>query len=333
MRKKTRITVYIGFFCLLLLMVDPTTALSGATNGIRQVLQVIIPSLFPYFFISTYLNTNLLGMHIPGIRFIANKLHIPKGGDSLLLLGIIGGYPVGAQAIASTYKDGAISKNCAQILLGYCNNAGPAFIFGVTASLFPESYMAWLLWLIQILSTLITAHFLPRPNDQHIIWRNIRNITIIHTLQRSIRSMVSVCGWIILFKILIAYITKPLLSLDNNVLTLLSGLLELSNGCLSLSEISRHSVRFILCSIFLSFGGLCVLMQTKSTTESMGLGLYLPGKLIQTSISFLLSVVLSAVLFQDEVLNSYWLILGIIVSLLIILYIKIIVKNNCGKIS
>ena len=333
MWKKRIFPIVLCGFCMLLLMIDPSTALSGATDGITQVLQVIIPSLFPYFFITSYLNASLLGMSIPGIQILANRLHIPKGADSILLLGFIGGYPVGAQTITNTYKEGHLTKDCARILLGYCSNAGPAFIFGVTASMFPTSYAPWCLWFLQIISTIITAHFLPKPNGQDIIWNNVSRITAIIALQRSLRSMASVCGWIILFKILIAYISKPMQALGGNALILLSGILELSNGCLSLVNIPTDSARFVLCSVFLSFGGLCVLMQTRSVAGALGLGLYLPGKLMQVAICFILSLPLSFILFQEKAMSVPWMVVGSTVSILVILCIKTICKNNCGNSS
>ena len=333
MQKKRIAPIIFCSVCMLLLMIDPTTALLGATDGITQVLQVIIPSLFPYFFITTYLNASLLGLHIPGIRSLANKLRIPKGGDSILLLGFIGGYPVGAQTIANTYEEGAITKDCARILLGYCNNAGPAFIFGVTASMFPSSYTPWCLWLLQIIATVITGHLLPKASTQDITWKNSCKITAISALQRSFRSIASVSGWIILFKILIAYITKPMQALGNNALIFLAGILELSNGCLSLVKVPMDSLRFVLCSVFLSFGGLCVLMQTRSAAGALGLGLYLPGKLIQTAICFLLSLPLSFILFRENAMAAHWMILGSITSVFVIVSIRLLCKNNGGNSS
>ena len=63
------------------------------------------------------------------------------------------------------------------------------------------------------------------------------------------------------------------------------GFLELSNGCCSLSEIASIPIRYILCSGMLSFGGLCITMQTASLISDLSLSGYLKGKAIQTGFS------------------------------------------------
>ena len=86
---------------------------------------------------------------------------------------------------------------------------------------------------------------------------------------------------------------------ESNLITFIAGILELSNGCILLTQIHSEAVRFILCSGFLSFGGICVLMQTASVTDSLGLGLYIPGKIIQTAISILTASIAVFVIYPD----------------------------------
>ncbi len=275
-------------------------AVSGAIAGIDLCLKVILPSLFPFFVVTTYLNHCLMGIRIPGIGTVGKLLKIPDGGESLLLLGLIGGYPVGAQLITDAYQSRQISKRTGQILLGYCSNAGPAFIFGITGSLFASTWISFGLWGIHILSALLTGFLLPRPCGEQQYTPFTASITLPAALQRSIRICASVCGWIILFKILLSYLNLWLAPIiGNHTMITISAVMELSNGCIQLSQISSHTSRFILCSAFLSFGGLCVLLQTVSVTSDLGLGLYIPGKLMQTSLSILLSILYSVLYFHE----------------------------------
>ena len=300
---KRDLPVIISVSFIILLMLTPKIAQNGALEGIQQSVYVIIPSLFPYFFVTIYLNAWLLGIKVPGVYHLSKLLGLPSGGDPILLLGMIGGYPVGAQSIANTYQHGAIDRDSAHILLGYCNNAGPAFIFGVTTHLFSNLAVPWALWGVQILATICTGFILPKPLNTEIIQHEKRRLSAIEALQKSLHSIASVCGWIILFKILLTYL--DMLPIGENTQVILSGLLELSNGCLALRNIQREAIRFILCSLFLSFGGICVLMQTKSSVGSLGLGYYLPGKIIQTMLSILFSPVASFLLFKDPMLIQF----------------------------
>jgi hypothetical protein len=48
----------------------------------------------------------------------------------------------------------------------------------------------------------------------------------------------------------------------------------------------------------LAFGGISVAMQTKSITRELGFGYYFPGKVLQFTISLLLSVTVKIILFS-----------------------------------
>lgn len=109
-------------------------------------------------------------------------------------------------------------------------------------------------------------------------------------LKRSIRVMTMVCGWIVLFRVLITFLDRWLLwLLPNEASVAVMGILELTNGCCQLEQIENTGLRFMAASGLLAFGGLCVTMQTVSVTGKLGLGTYLSGKLIQTVISLILS--------------------------------------------
>ena len=63
----------------------------------------------------------------------------------------------------------------------------------------------------------------------------------------------------------------------------------LSNGCCALYGQNQEEVRFLLASVMLAFGGICVTMQTMSATKGLSLRYYFMGKGLQTIFSFLLS--------------------------------------------
>ena len=291
----------IALILLALLIFKTDTAVTGAWDGVQLCIRVIIPTLFPFFVVTTYLNQLLLGTTIPGLQAICRILHIPKGGDSLLLLGLIGGYPVGAQLINTVYTQKQISKRTAKILLGYCNNAGPAFIFGTAAVLFSRKEIPFIIWLIQIVSAIIVGSLLPKPQPEEVRIQQVQGFGAAELIQNSMRICASVCGWVILFKIIIAFASY---AVPQNLLTYISGILELSNGCQSLSNLTAEADRFILFCVFLSFGGICVMLQTASAVPAVGKGLYVPGKLMQTIISYFLSTILSPLLFPG--VQTHW---------------------------
>lgn len=321
--RKRRLQIFISIIIMILLILDTSTATRGASEGIEVCIKAVIPALFPFFIVTTYLNTSLLGHSVPFLHPLIKTLSIPKGGDSLLLLGLIGGYPVGAQLISQAYHNQQISKQTSRILLGYCSNAGPAFIFGITGSLFSSVYIPIILWGLQIGSALITGYFLPRPEIEYIHWSNKQENTITSALRKSLIICVIVCGWIILFKVILSYLDVLIENCCGNIAkVLLAGFIELSNGCLQLAGIPSVSLRFILCSAFLSFGGLCVIFQTASAAESIGLGLYIHGKIMQTTISTIASILLTFLLFPNDKIKVSYAVCTIISCVVILLITK-----------
>lgn len=331
-RKIHLLSAILAAAALALLIIDTKTAYSGAKAGLSLCTEVIIPSLFPFFVFSNYLCSTLMNQSIVGSTILRKWLHIPVGCESLLIVGLLGGYPVGAQLIAHSCKDNQIDMKTGHILLGYCSNAGPAFIFGVAGSLFTAKWITFSLWVIHICSALITGFLLPRPHVTASKHTQKQSASIIQSVRSSINACASVCAWVILFRVLISYIDKVFISSKSSILsTVIKGMLELSNGCLQLIAIRDDAIRFLLCSLFLAFGGLCVLLQTASVTANIGLGFYLPGKILQTCISVLLSLTLIPILFSVESLSPTDYLSISSLCMVMILLVKITFKKSGGN--
>lgn len=293
MRKlRTGIPAAIG---LLILILDTKTALIGASRGLELCLRTVIPSLLPFFFLSMLLTSVLIGEDIPILRPLGKLLGVNKGAESLVLVGMLGGYPAGAQCVAQTYRDGALTKQSAQRMIAFCNLAGPAFLFGIIAGKFSSGYAPWALWGIHIFSAFLVAVLLPGRSSETAALRQSKPLTLSEALHRSLRIMATVCGWIILLRIIITFLELWVLwLLPVPVQVAITGILELSNGCCDLGRISNEGLRFILCSGILAFGGVCVCMQTASVAEGLSLKQYYMGKALQVLFSVLIASVIQA---------------------------------------
>lgn len=288
MRQKQKILALAAALGMLVLILDSKTALKGATEGIDLCVRSVIPSLFPFFVLSSMLTSSVSGRNGAWLQFIGKIFHVPAGAETLLLTGILGGYPVGARAVSQAVEEGQLSPIAGRRMMAFCSNAGPSFIFGIAAGMFPEFSAGWLLWAIQILSAMVTARFFPGEGSAAVKGGKCRGIT--EAVRDSVRAMANVCAWVILFRVLIVILDRWFLWLLPDVWAVfISGLLELSNGCLLLDKINDPGVRFILCSAMLSFGGICVTMQTLSQATAVDSRLYLPGKTIQACISVILA--------------------------------------------
>ena len=284
---------------MLLLILDARTGFQGAAEGIRLCISSVIPSLFPFFVLSMVLTGAIAGSTWRGLRPLGRLCGLPKGAESLLVVGLMGGYPVGAQSIAQAYRAGSLNEQDARRMLGFCSNAGPAFVFGILGSMFSTPWAAWLLWIIHILSAIAVGIILPGRSSRTAVPPAGQTLSLPEAVERSLKIMAGVCGWVVLFRMILAILNRWMLwMLPQNAQIAAAGLLELTNGCFRLPSIEEQGLRFLLASGFLACGGICVTMQTLSVTGALGLGQYIPGKLLQTGISVLLAGILQNLIFS-----------------------------------
>jgi len=283
------------------LVFDSKTAFQGAADGINLCLQTIIPSLFPFLFLSIIFIRGIAGQCPTFMKRIGRALGMPEGSEGFLFVGILGGYPSGAVCIAESYRCGQIKKDQAEHLLGFCNNAGPAFIFGMAGSLFSVQ-AAWALWIIHILSALLASLLLPKYDTSATSVKVECSSSSANALVYAIRNTAKICGWVVLFRIFIGFSEKWFLwTFPEAIQCIFYGLLELSNGICSLPCIESLPLRFLFFSAFLSIGGICILVQTKTAAEPLSLRWYLVGKLLQCFFSVIFSILLCPVLFPMSV--------------------------------
>jgi threonine/homoserine efflux transporter RhtA len=114
-------------------------------------------------------------------------------------------------------------------------------------------------------------------------------------------------------------------------MVIFQAILELSNGCLALSSLQSETTRFILCAAFLACGGFCVLLQTMSVTAFLGLGLYIPGKIMQTSVSLILATAIAYYLFPSRPISATITIPLVICTAIIISISRIWIKKRYGN--
>lgn len=292
---------------LLVLILDAKTAVLGAQEGITLCLQTVIPALFPFFVISSLLTGILTYSRIKGLCFLGRICGMPSGTEHIFLIGLLGGYPAGASLVYQSWENGYISDKSAKRMLAYCNNAGPAFIFGLCGPIFGGVKYSWIMWGIQILSAIFTGFlFRTEPTDRSTRHGNAQSIALPIALDNGLKSIARVCGWVVLFRTGICIIKSWLPSVMPPIIqTLLFGVLELTNGCYEIGTISSPGDRFICTAFLLSSGGLCVLMQTVSITGKLGIGKYIPGKFTQAIFSVFLSVLLQLLLFPESQQAKY----------------------------
>lgn len=319
---KNIISITIILYIIFLIIFINTNFLA-AKNGLILFANNVLPSLFPFFIAAELLQyTNLVYYLSKKFNKLMKPLfNLPGSAVYPFIIGMISGYPVGAQIVCNLYKESICSKEEAERMLALCNNSGPLFVIAtVGISFYNSSTIGFILFAIHIFSAIIVGiitSFLSKNNhtktnydysfkiQPSIKFSSLGNI-LKQSIKNSIKSVLIVGGFITFFSIIISiinntkilYPTNLLLSkffnINYNIINATSiGIIEFTNGLNLLSHISEKNITllFSLSSLLIGFGGFSVFLQVMGIASSNNLNIkkYLLGKLLQGIIAFIIT--------------------------------------------
>lgn len=297
-----------------LLFLFPTQSAQGARLGVNLCLELLIPALFPFFVLSSlFISTGLAqACSKPLEPFMRRGFGVSSPGAAAFCLGLIGGYPSGARAIAGLVAQGTCSRAEARRLSLFCNNCGPAFFLGaVGGGVFGRKDAGFLLLGTNLIAALLIgmlAKNLLGSIEQNTIStnRSIKRIPLIDAFPDCVRgafsSTLNVCAYVILFSVFAAladhtelfsvissWLTFLFPDSDGKILSqsLCMGILEISTGTSALQEANALSLALPLASFLLGWGGLSVHCQSLPFWRQAGVPMfpYLKAKLLQGVLS------------------------------------------------
>jgi len=288
-RLKSVLKILLSASFLLLLLTNPQAVSSAAKEGLSISLYLVLPSVFPFAVISTYICSCLT---LPSFitKPFSRLTGISENGAAPFLMGIISGYPTGALLISESFRRNQLSKSECEHLLPFANAAGPLFITGVAGvGLFGSvqiGYFLYFIHLLSIYSVMLLFRFPTLKSNGHK--RITSPVSLIHSVDKAMNSMINVIGCIVFFSV----ICKAIDIMGIFVSPVPSGILELTNGLnrLALSDLPLR-LKLSLASFFCGFSGLCILLQIQSCVKDLKLSLkkYVMFKLCIAFVGFILT--------------------------------------------
>ncbi len=307
------------------LMLWPQEAMSAARDGLTLCANVIIPSLFPFFVLSSLVVelglAGYLGRLLEGVMRPLFRVGGPCA--SAGALGFIGGYPVGARTALSLYQKGMCTRTEAQRLLAFCNNSGPAFILGVVGTgVFASSRAGVLIYLAHAAASVCVGllfRFYGREKggkEGHpppCIRTTSFPAAFTTAVRDSFLSTLNICAFVVFFMVVIRMLTlsglltgladvlgELLAPLGLNAMwarRLLTGVLELTSGVWSLNGEGSLTGRLSMAAFLLGWAGLSVHCQVLSFLGESDLSprTYLIGKFLHGTLSALFTAALARV--------------------------------------
>ncbi|GEL75987.1 sporulation integral membrane protein YlbJ [Tenuibacillus multivorans] len=122
-------------FLAIAIIVYPDQSFDASIRGITLWLEVVFPSLLPFFIVAELLLAfgivRLIGMILePLMRPLFN---IPGSGGVVIGMGLASGYPSGAKITSRLRQEGVLTQTEAERLVSFTNASNPLFIFGAIA--------------------------------------------------------------------------------------------------------------------------------------------------------------------------------------------------------
>ena len=276
--------------CMAVLLRQNETVSAAVRQGLALCARSVIPSLFPFFVVVSF---------AVGCGFFAalRRLGLPVGA-AVFLVGVVGGYPVGARTVGELYRGGDLSKERAEALLTFCSNAGPSFIFSIAGmGVFGSREIGLALYGIHILSALAAGGLLgslrparnasnPAGFDRKIAGNGAKLPALfVSCVGSAAAAMVNICAFVVFFLVVMALARQAWPAVPPLAL----GLLELTGGITSLEA---SPAGFCMAAALLGWGGVSVHCQTAAVLEDTGLSLkrYLLAKALQAVVSALFAL-------------------------------------------
>lgn len=283
--------LFITVLIFAMLFFSSSTAI-GVRDGLENVSGLLIPSLFPFMVISSFLIRS--GIFDCFGRLTAPLLRrlfrLPGEAAPAVLLSFIGGFPVGAKCVRLLLDEGKINVSQAERMMLFCVCSGPAFLItGVGTIMLHDTGAGFLLYFSQLISGLLLGilsgfisgeekeepFYAPEPHDTDIIGH------FVLACSDAAASVLSLASMVVVFAVVLELSKQSGLSvLICDMLQFLGMdyseaaaafpvLLEVTAGCKTVTETGGS---LCILAFATGFGGMCVHFQIFSILGDLRLG-------------------------------------------------------------
>ena len=256
-----------------LAVVHPQASLNGMKSGLETCAGIIIPSLFPFMVISSFVaglpvSDGVAKVVSPFMRYV---FRLPGEAFAAVVFGLAGGYPVGCSVAVRLLEQGRITREQAQRLTLFCVNAGPAFtVTAVGAVMLGSIRLGLILFVSSCCASVITGILLglaadvPEPCGVSASVRLPCSAVLVESVEKSALAMLRISAWVAAFSCLVSLFGE--LGISEAVLNVLRCVAEVSGGC----RAAAQSGNFYIIAATVGWSGLCVICQLLGDVRRVG---------------------------------------------------------------
>lgn len=256
-----------------LVIMYPQATLDGMRSGLETCAGVVIPSLFPFMVVSSFvaglpMSGAVMRVVSPLMRYM---FRLPGEAFAAVAFGLAGGYPIGCSVTAKLFEQGKLTREQAQRMTLFCVNAGPAFTVTAVGAVMLGSLKAGvILFASSCLSSLITGVLLGFTAAVPEVRRQVTSLpmpcsaVLVEAVEKSALAMLKVSAWVTAFSCLISLITE--LGMSGPVLNVLRCVTEVTCGCST--AVQNGNIYAVAATI--GWSGLCVVCQLLGDVRRVG---------------------------------------------------------------
>ena len=305
---KRKIIIFFYICLLLFLLFHPKEALTGVKNGLGLWLNIMIPTLLPFLILTGALlkTGNIRKLLKPSAFFWKTFFGLSPAGAYVLILGLLCGYPMGAKLAHDLYINQQISRREGEYLLTFSCNASPAVIISYLSGILLKNKIS----AVQMILTFLAADLFCMLFFRFVVYRGhtvdsvclnkIKKETYQQdstgaildvSIMDGFETITRLGGYILIFSLILACI-RFYWPFHAQSCMLFTAPLELTTGLEQIADAPLPwKSRYLASMILTSFGGFCVMAQTKSVLEnSLSLIPYAISKCLNASVIFLILV-------------------------------------------
>lgn len=232
----------------------------------------VFVSIFPFIILSDilfYFNYDLFLKKIFG-NIISKLFNVSKSTSIIYILSILTSHPTNSIYIKEMLDRKEIDENDINKILLTTYFPSIAFVIGtIGIGIYHSIKIGVFLYLTILIKNILIGIFLRGKNlSKEIQSIKKNNITLQETISNSIIKGINISytilGNIIIFTIIVNLLNNYL-NINSTILSLMSGMLEMTSGIFMISNLNINlSQKILLTSFILNFSGLSIIFQTTS---------------------------------------------------------------------
>ena len=276
-------------------------------GGINLYVTNVLPSVFPYFFITAVLSSLRVTSRLTvKLSPLSERLFNVNGNACYaFFMSVISGYPIGAKIVSDLKINGLLSDAESVRASAFCSTSSPTFMISVIGAItFNSTIFGIALFCCHLTCAILVGiifSFYKRKDKcisfTPIAVKNVDNV-LYESVYSAVISTLVVGGLITLFYLLTEILLSinlltPIIDLLNAVIknetvarSIVIGFFECTRGIKTLSAVQTAQISLPVCAFLCGFGGLSIIVQSIA---------YLKKAKIKTA-PFLLAKALCAVL-------------------------------------